>query len=644
MKVSLVLLNGLLAGSLAAPTSSDLYHEKRDASHPRWIKRGSLDPNTKVPVRIALKQQNLEKGLDYLLEVSDPTSKKYGQHYTPDQVVGLFAPSEDSVSTVTEWLVKSGIPASKITSSKSKGWLSFETTSGKLESLLNAQYHVFEHVEADGAHVGADSYSLPNDVAQHVEFVTPGVVFAPIKASSKLRKRGLIPTTYQPNRPVSAELLKHVQENAQATDSCGSTITPQCITAMYNITAGTLAAEGNRLGIFEASGEAKGSSDIFAQADLNLYFSALGTNVPFGTAPKVSLIDGATAPTGTSNAGQESDLDLEVSIPIIYPQQAEVFQTFVRNEDIFNTFLDAVDGAYCSSTAYGETGDDPIIDGTTPDEMCGEFTPSNVISFSYGTAEADYPTYYLQRQCDEFMKLGLQGSSIVFASGDDGVARRSGKCLGPNEDIFTPVEQGSCPYVTSVGATTLPAGSSAGDAETATTSFSSGGGFSNIWTTPSYQASAVANYFSAHDPGYASYNTSAGNIPFTGGIYNKAGRGYPDIAAVGDNAIIAYHGGFVFSGGTSMSAPIVAAILTRINEERIKAGKSVIGFANPALYQNPSMFHDITVGNQAKGGPNGDGNPSACGNVGFSAVSGWDPVTGLGTPNYPAMLEYFMSL
>lgn len=86
-----------------------------------------------------------------------------------------------------------------------------------------------------------------------------------------------------------------------------------------------------------------------------------------------------------------------------------------------------------------------------------------------------------------------------------------------------------------------------------------------------------------------------------------------------------------------MSAPIFAAILTRINEERIRAGKKSIGFANPAFYKNPSMFHDVTKGDQsARGG--------ACKGKSFSAVKGWDPVTGLGTPNYPAMLKYFMSL
>lgn len=73
--------------------------------------------------------------------------------------------------------------------------------------------------------------------------------------------------------------------------------------------------------------------------------------------------------------------------------------------------------------------------------------------------------------------------------------------------------------------------------------------------------------------------------------------------------------------------------MNRINEERIAAGKGTIGFINPALYQNPGILNDITNGT----------NPG-CGSDGFSAVTGWDPVTGLGTPNFPKMLKYFLSL
>lgn len=82
-----------------------------------------------------------------------------------------------------------------------------------------------------------------------------------------------------------------------------------------------------------------------------------------------------------------------------------------------------------------------------------------------------------------------------------------------------------------------------------------------------------------------------------------------------------------------MSAPIFASLLNRIVDERIKVGKGPLGFVNPVLYENPQVLNDITNGT----------NPG-CGTNGFSAAKGWDPVTGLGTPNYPKMLDLWLSL
>ena len=92
---------------------------------------------------------------------------------------------------------------------------------------------------------------------------------------------------------------------------------------------------------------------------------------------------------------------------------------------------------------------------------------------------------------------------------------------------------------------------------------------------------------------------------------------------------------------TPIFAGIVNRIVNRINELRLNAGKNTIGFMNPALYTNPSMLNDTTNGT----------NPD-CGTEGFHAVPGWDPVypwsvstdRAAGTPNYPNMVSYFMSL
>lgn len=187
------------------------------------------------------------------------------------------------------------------------------------------------------------------------------------------------------------------------------------------------------------------------------------------------------------------------------------------------------------------------------------------------------------------MKLGMQGVSVVVASGDSGVAGRAGDdsangCLG-NGKIFSPDFPATCPYITTLGATYLPPGGlAAKDQEVAVTRFPSGGGFSNIYPIPDYQSSAVSGYFNNHNPPYPYYSTTNNESVGTGGgIYNRIGRGYPDFAAVGDNVLVFTGGAPTLIGGTSASAPVFAAILTRINEERIAAGKTTIGFVNPIL-------------------------------------------------------------
>ena len=279
------------------------------------------------------------------------------------------------------------------------------------------------------------------------------------------------------------------------------------------------------------------------------------SNIPQGTHPILDAVDGATAPDPVTLAGPESDLDFQLAYPIIYPQTTTLFQTddnVYQNNYTFNgflnTFLDAIDGSYCTYTAFNETGNDPGLDPIYPDPnpggykgplQCGVYTPTPVISISYGGQEPDLPAYYQQRQCNEFMKLGLQGVSIVIASGDSGVAGRPGDdgpngCLGPAGNIFSPDFPATCPYLTTLGATFLPSGADVStDSEIAVTRFPSGGGFSNIYPIPDYQADAVASYFANYNPPYPYYE-SINNDSFgaNGGIYNRIGRGYPDFSAV----------------------------------------------------------------------------------------------------------------
>lgn len=370
--------------------------------------------------------------------------------------------------------------------------------------------------------------------------------------------------------------------------------------------------------------------------------------IPTGTHPILKAIDGAKAPNPVTSAGPESDLDFQISYPIIWPQNSVLFQTddmVYENNYTFrgflNTFLDAIDGSYCSQISpLDPVYPDPRPGGYKGQLQCGKYQPTNVISISYGEAEADLPIAYQRRQCAEFMKLGMQGVTVVVASGDSGVAGRGGdptpsNCLGSDHKVFAPDFPASCPYMTAVGATVLPPGAAANShKETAVTRFPSGGGFSNIYERPSWQSQAVTDYFAKADPGYPFYE-SVNNNSFgaNGGIYNRIGRGYPDVSAIGDNVIIYNMGAPTIIGGTSASAPTWGAIITRVNENRLAAGKAPVGFINPTLYAHPEVFYDVVTGS----------NPG-CGTNGFSCAPGWDPVTGMGTPNYPALVDLFMSL
>lgn len=76
-------------------------------------------------------------------------------------------------------------------------------------------------------------------------------------------------------------------------------------------------------------------------------------------------------------------------------------------------------------------------------------------------------------------------------------------------------------------------------------------------------------------------------------------------------------------GSTSFSVSFFGSIIALLNEELLSAGKPHLGFLNPFIYQNLDAFNDFITGN----------NPG-CGTQGFNATTGWDPVSGAGSPNY----------
>ncbi|KAF3014047.1 hypothetical protein E8E14_011471 [Neopestalotiopsis sp. 37M] len=661
----------------ASPFGDHAVHEERRGISSRWVKRKRVPASKRLPVRIGLTQSNLDRAEEYLLDISHPKSPNYGKTWSSDEVIAAFQPSETAVQAVREWLASNGII--EVTHSDNKGWLAFDAPAAKVEELFQTEYYEHEDQNTGGIVPSCDKYHVPQRIQEHIDYITPGTKLMALEGTvSDLKVKRDTQKARRGNRlkfPAKQKLSENLHgllsSNASDLSTCDVAITPACVAALYNIPPGNSSVANNSLGIFEAE------LQYWDQVDLDLFFTNFSSWIPQGTHPFDEEIDGGVAQTDNiSLAGGESMLDLLLAYPIVYPQTITVlnvddihYQTWANDTYTwgFNTLLDAIDGSYCTYSAFNETGDLPNWDPTYPDSgpdgyngtlQCGVFEPPNVLSLSYGGQEADVPISYQKRQCNEYLKLGLQGVTFVFASGDSGVSNYPEPygddgptgCLGPNLDIFNPTWPNNCPWLTNVGATKVYPGYTVFEPESAVfdpgrVNYSSGGGFSNVFPVPDYQKAAVDVFFADHDPPYAYYeglveNASNYTLPditalagSTGGVYNRIGRGIPDVAANGDNIAVFVGGEFGLSGGTSASTPIFASIINRINDERIAIGKSPVGFINPVLYEHPEVLNDITNGT----------NPG-CGTEGFSAVTGWDPVTGLGTPNYPKMLELFLSL
>jgi len=356
--------------------------------------------------------------------------------------------------------------------------------------------------------------------------------------------------------------------NSCKASGCAGLVQPAVLDAAYNVPNATLAsdtANGNAMAVAEFQGQ------YFKTSDLKTFSDQCNRDVT------VDKIIGGNE----NSAGIEAELDIEY-IKSIAP---------------------SIPLTVVYATQYS------LLDWVN--QISGTADTPKVHSVSYGNDEKQQSSRNYMLTCNTaFQKAGAQGISILFASGDQGVCGREG--CGFFKKTFKPDFPAASPYITAVGGTDFY-GDGIGPEQAWQMS---GGGFSNNFGIPSYQADFVATYKKTATLPKSSY-------------YNNTGRGYPDVAALGGLKTpycVAVNGRFEGVAGTSASTPVVAGIFARLNGMRLANGKSVLGFLNPWIYKNPSVFNDVVHGN------NNDG-----GSAGFDAIKGWDPATGLGTPDFKKM-------
>src|SRR5271154_370132 len=196
-----------------------------------------------------------------------------------------------------------------------------------------------------------------------------------------------------------------------------------------------------------------------------------------------------------------------------------------------------------------------------------------------------------------FMKMAAQGQNFFAASGDSSTWSKSNEAW-PADNA----------YVVSVGGTDLVTASAGGAWKSETAWVDSGGGISpDSIPLPSWQSAAgVIN------------STNKGSTTLRNGPDVSANANFTFYVCADQTTCTAND-----YGGTSFATPMWAGYIALVNQQLVANGHPTIGFINPTIYtQNVTSsyatdFHDITSGTSGS----------------YSAVTGYDLVTGWGSPN-----------
>eukprot|EP01084_Bolivina_argentea_P274769 468429_1 len=244
--------------------------------------------------------------------------------------------------------------------------------------------------------------------------------------------------------------------------------------------------------------------------------------------------------------------------------------------------------------------------------------PPLIQTVSMGGTEAEFGQEYVKKLDQDLMAMGVAGISVFFATGDSGAG---GGCIGNMP--FIPFYPSNSPYVTAVGGVY---GGTAGQQPLGEIAWNHGGGGFSIYNPiQSWQQNAVENYLKTER-----------NLP-PNKQYNATGRGYPDIAGPSVNIVIVQGGLNIPGDGTSCSSPISSGVFALLNDLRLQNKMSPLGFLNPFIYdtfaKDPLAFNDVTQGHN---------NGCIGSEQGFPAKDGWDPATGVGSPNYKVLATHVL--
>jgi subtilase family serine protease len=629
LRILLALCACGLAGTAAPMPASASAHATVANTQPAWANPANLtraaSANDRMVFSVWLGWRNTGDLDRTLAGLSDPAAPGYRHWLSPDQFHARYSPSQAQVGAVRSWLKDAGfeivdVPGNRLFVTAAGTVADVERTFDVAENLYGIDGTTVRAPDADPAVpvqiapfvraiTGLDG-SLALATPQHRSPVPPppaGTSVGPCSRYWGERTSTLFTNPYAPGAPLPWLI-------------CG--YTPAQIDSAYGI---------SRLRSFGLDGRGQTIAITGAFFSPTLLADANSFSHQFGLPPLGRWNYGELVAPGTRryprDPGETQSWYIEQALDV---EWAHAVAPGARIE-----YVGAANDAGGLDQAVNEVVDRHL---------------ANIVSNSWGLPESLAPRGESLAMNAVFEQAAVEGIGVYFASGDD----------GDNQAAAGRVSAGfpdSSPWVTSVGGTSLAIDRRGGYLwesgwGTTTTDWSgtgwsptapgdfmygSGGGRSHVFPMPSYQVGVVPRALARWR--------------------GVARRTEPDIAMDADPQTgVTFAQTYVLPngrrriidswiGGTSLAAPLAAGVMA-LSDERSGYPH---GFVNPALYRlgGTAALRDVTGGHGSiavlRNALAPDGSivtrlRSFDRDSSLASGAGWDPVTGLGSLNVPALL------
>ena len=528
---------------------------------------GRLPSSQTLTLSLVLPMRDPEGAKAFVGRLYDPADPLYRRYLTSDEFARRYGPTQESYDAVAAFARARGLTVAHV--SPSRLLLSVSGSAAAIEAAFAVRLGRYQAANGRVFHAPNADPAIPVSLAGRLSGVI-GLDDAAVRHPYYRRQGSLLSGTLKPAfKPLLSPFLLNPalgtfpEPNQIGTDPFTGlkALTPSDIKAAYNLDQTPLTGVGQTMGLYELDG--------YLPSDITTYNSSFGlTNIPLENV----LVDGYSGVAGPNAV--EVTLDIEV----------------------MNALAPGASKIIVYEAPLTNAGGIDVLQKIADDNRAKQ------VSISWGLGENQTDTPSLNAENASLMQMAMQGQSCFIASGDSG-AYTDGATLST-------ADPASQPFATAVGGTTLsvtrPGGSYASETTWADptpdtrSSFGSGGGggISKIWPLPDYQRGVGLSTTQRNVP-----DVSLDADPNTGYAIYYAGQWFP-------------------VGGTSAAAPLWAAFAALANQQRVKNGQAVLGFANPLIYKIGNSenyaagFHDIADNST---------------NLFYHATVGYDNATGWGS-------------